>query len=103
MAVDSMVSGGCVVSGSQVRHSVLFSDVRLNSFSEIENTVVLPNVTIGRHCRIRNAVIDQGCQIPGNTVIGEDPAKDAERFHVTDEGVTLVVPEMLGQEIYHAR
>lgn len=103
MAVDSMVSGGCIVSGALVRHSVLFSDVRVNSYSHVENTVVLPEVNIGRDCRIRNSVIDQGCHIPNGTVIGEDPLADAERFHVTEGGITLVVAEMLGQELHHAR
>ena len=83
--------------------TVLFSDVRVNSYCHIEDTVVLPNVTIGRDCRIRKAVIDQGCVIPKATVIGEDPVADAKRFHVTEGGVTLVVPEMLGQELYHVR
>jgi len=103
MAVDAMVSGGCVVSGALVRHSVLFSDVRVNSYSQVEDTVVLPDVNIGRNCRIRKAIIDQGCRIPKETVIGEDPVKDAERFYVTESGIVLVVPEMLGQEIYHVR
>jgi len=103
MAVDSMVSGGCVVSGALVRHSVLFSGVRVNSYSTVEDTVVLPDVDIGRHCRIRKAVIDQGCRIPEGTIIGEDPAQDAERFHLTEEGVVLVVPEMLGQKLHYVR
>lgn len=103
MAVDSMVSGGCVVSGAQVRHSVLFSGVRVNSYSQVDDTVVLPNTDIGRHCRIRKAVIDQGCRIPEGTVIGEDPAQDAERFHLTEGGVVLVVPEMLGQRLHYVR
>lgn len=103
MAVDSMVSGGCVVSGASVRHSILFSHVRVNSFSHVENSVVLPEVEIGRHCRIRNAVIDQGCKIPEGTIIGEDLERDAEHFHVTEGGVVLVVPEMLGQEPHSVR
>jgi len=103
MAVDSMVSGGCVVSGALVRHSLLFSNVRVNSFSRVEDSVVLPGAEIGRHCRIRKAVIDQGCLIPEGTVIGEDPVADAKRFHVTDGGVTLVVPDMLGQKLHHVR
>ena len=103
MAVDSMVSGGCVVSGARVRHSLLFSHVRVNSFSQVDDSVVLPDVNIGRHCRIRKAVIDQGCIIPKGTVIGEDPKQDAERFFVTPNGVTLVVPQMLGQELHYVR
>jgi glucose-1-phosphate adenylyltransferase len=103
MAVDSMVSGGCLISGAAVRHSLLFSNVKVNSYSLLQHAVVLPDVEIGRHCRIQKAVIDRGCQIPAGTVIGEDPEKDAERFHVSPGGVVLVIPEMLGQEMHHVR
>ncbi|MCF6209636.1 MAG: glucose-1-phosphate adenylyltransferase [Gammaproteobacteria bacterium] len=103
MAVDSMVSGGCVVSGALVRHSLLFSNVRVNSFSTVNDSVILPNVEIGRHSCIKKAIIDQGCKIPEGSVIGENPAEDAKRFHVTPNGVTLVVPEMLGQELHYVR
>ncbi len=103
MAVDSMVSGGCVVSGALVRHSLLFSNVRVNSYSTVKDSVVLPGVEVGRHCHIEKAIIDQGCKIPEGTVIGKDPAEDARRFHVTPNGVTLVVPEMLGQELHYVR
>lgn len=103
MAVDSMVSGGCLISGAVVRRSVLFSNVRVHSFSEVEEAVVLPNVEVGRNCRIRRAVIDKGCSIPPGTVIGEDLAADSKRFHVSDGGVVLVTPEMLGQELHYAR
>ena len=103
MAVDSMVSGGCVISGSYVRNSLLFSNVRVNSYSRLEDSVVLPDVNIGRHCRITRAVIDRGCEIPEGTVIGEDPVADAERFHVSEGGVVLVTPEMLGQVIHYVR
>jgi len=103
MAVDSMVSGGCVISGTTVRHSLLFSNVKINSYSVLEHVVVLPDVEIARHCSVRNAVIDKGCRIPEGTVIGEDHARDAERFHVTQNGVVLVTPEMLGQELHHVR
>ena len=103
MAVDSMVSGGCVISSATVRHSLLFSNVKVNSYSVLQHAVVLPDVEIGRHCRIQNAVIDRGCNIPAETVIGEDLARDAERFHVSPGGVVLVTPEMLGQELHHVR
>lgn len=103
MAVDSMVSGGCVISGATVRHSLLFSNVKVNSFATVENSVVLPEVEVGRHSRITQAVIDKGCQIPPHTIIGEDPAADAERFYVSPGGVVLVTPEMLGQELHHVR
>ena len=103
MAVDSMVSGGCLISGATVRHSLLFSNVKVNSYSVLQHAVVLPDVDIGRNCSIQNAVIDKGCQIPAETVIGEDAKQDAERFHVTPGGVVLVTPEMLGQELHYVR
>lgn len=103
MAVDSMVSGGCLISGATVRHSLLFSNVKVNSYSGLQDAVVLPDANIARHCRIHNAVIDKGCRIPSKTVIGEDPVQDAERFHVTPGGVVLVTPEMLGQELHYVR
>ncbi len=103
MAVDSMVSGGCIISGAQVSHSLLFSHVRVNSYTTVENSVILPDVDIGRHCRIRNAVIDRGCQITEGTVIGEDPEADANRFLLSPGGVVLVTTDMLGQERNYVR
>lgn len=103
MAVDSMVSGGCVISGAKVKDSLLFSNVRVNSYSEVDHSVILPDVNIGRNCRITKAVIDRGCDIPEGTVIGEDPVADVERFYVSEQGVVLVTPEMLGQVIHHVR
>ena len=100
MAIDSMVSGGCVVSGSLVRHSLLFSNVRVNSYSEIEDSVILPNAIIGRNCRIKKAIIADDCKVPEGTIIGEDPVADARRFYISEGGVVLVTPEMLGQ-VYH--
>ena len=102
-AIDSMVSGGCLISGATVKHSLLFSNVRVHSYALVEESVVLPKVEIGRHCRIKKAVIDKGCKIPPGTVIGEDPVADAERFHVSEGGVVLVTPEMLGQELHYVR
>ncbi len=103
MAVDSMVSGGCIISGSTVRHSLLFSNVRVNSYCTVEDSVVLPDADIGRNCRIKNAVIDKRCMIPDGTVIGEDPEADAKRFTVSPKGVVLVTPEMLGQVTNYVR
>lgn len=103
MAVDSMVSGGCVVSGALVQHSLLFSNVKVHSYARVVDSVVLPNVDIGRHCRITKAVIDKGCRIPPGTVIGENLEQDARRFYVTQGGVVLVTAEMLGQELHHVR
>ena len=103
MAVDSMVSGGCIVSGASVRHSLLFSNVCVESYAQVEDSVILPDVVISQGARIRRAVIDKGCDIPGGMVIGENPEDDAEHFYVTEKGIVLVTPEMLGQELHHVR
>ncbi len=103
MAVDSMVSGGCVISGSIVRRSVLFSNVHVLEGSAIEDSVILPDVRVGRDCRIKRVVLDKGCNIPAGTVIGEDREHDARRFYITDAGIVLVTPEMLGQDPHHVR
>lgn len=103
MAVDSMISGGCIVSGAVVRHSLLFSNVVVNSYSSITDSVVLPDVTIGTRCRLHKVVVDKGCVIPDGTVIGMDHTEDTQRFHVTPGGVVLVTPEMLGQSLHHVR
>ena len=95
MATNSMVSGGCIVSGAYVKQSLLFSSVTVDEGSEVIQAVVLPQVKIGKHCRITRAIIDKRCVIPDGTIIGEDHAEDAKRFKVTDEGVVLVCPHML--------
>jgi glucose-1-phosphate adenylyltransferase len=100
-AIDSMVSGGCIVSGSTLRNSVLFSNVRVHSFCEISEAVVLPDVTVGRRARLKRVIVDQGCRIPEGLVAGHDPEEDRKRFHVTDKGVTLITPGMLGQYQQH--
>lgn len=94
-ALDSIVSGGCVISGAEIRYSLLFSQVQVHSYSQVEESVLLPEVDIGRNCRIRRAVIDRGCRLPEGTVIGEDREADAARFRVTDKGIVLVTAEML--------
>ncbi len=94
-ATNSMVSGGCIVSGASVRQSLLFSSVTVDEGTEILKTVVLPGAKIGKKCRITRAIIDKRCRIPDHTVIGEDHADDARRFTVTEEGVVLVCPHML--------
>ena len=103
MAVDSMVSGGCIISGGSLKHSLLFSNVRVDSYSHVEDSVILPDVDIGSDCRISKAVIDKGCRIPPGTIIGEDPKEDARRFHVSPGGIVLVTPEMLGTSIRYVR
>ncbi|MCK4492438.1 MAG: glucose-1-phosphate adenylyltransferase [Methylococcales bacterium] len=102
-AVDSMVSGGCVISGSKITHSLLFSNVRVNSYTHVKDSVILPSVEIGRHCRITKAIIEKGCNVPEGTIIGEDRAEDERRFEVSKEGVVLVTATMLGQGRYRAR
>ena len=99
-AYDSLVSGGCVVSGATVRGSVLFSHVCVHTGTEVERSVILPDVDIGRHCVIRNAIIDRGCRVPEGTKIGVNPTEDAINYRVTESGVTLVTAEMLGQTIH---
>lgn len=102
-ALDSMVSGGCVISGSTVRRSLLFSNVRVNSYGLIEDSVILPNVEVGRHARLRKVVVDKNCSIPPGLEAGFDPEEDRQRFHVTENGVTLITPEMLGQQFHRTR
>ena len=101
VAFDSLVSGGCVVSGSCIRRSLLFSNVRVHSYCNIEDTVVLPDVEIHRHVELKNCVIDRYCTLPTGLKVGFDPARDRERFFVTERGVTLITPEMLGQDMHH--
>jgi glucose-1-phosphate adenylyltransferase len=103
MAIDSMVSGGCIISGAEVRHSLLFSNVVLDAGTSLRDCVVLPDVEIGKNCRLRKVVIDKFCRIPDGMVIGENPKEDAERFYVSPEGVVLVIPEMLGDRRRYVR
>jgi len=100
MAVDSLVSGGCLITGSTVRHSVLFSNVRVHSYSVVEDAVILSDVEINQNCRIKRCVIDKGTIIPEGTVIGENRADDEKRFYVSENGIVLVTPEMLGQKLH---
>ena len=95
MAVDSMVAGGCIVSGAIVRHSLLFPRVRVNSYAEVTDSVLFPGVEIGRNCNIKKALIDRDCVIPEGTKIGFDADADRERFYVSPGGVVLVTPAML--------
>jgi glucose-1-phosphate adenylyltransferase len=104
MATDSMVSGGCVISGSQVKSSLLFSNVRVHSYAKISSSVILPDVEIGRNARLNKAIVDRGCTIRPGMVIGEDNEQDkANGFRVTDKGVVLVTPDMLGQSTHEHR
>ena len=87
-----------------MNQSLLFSDVKINSYSLVEKSVLLPDVVVGRHCRINRAIIDRGSHIEDNTQIGVHPDIDRERgFRVTDTGITLVTPDMLGQDLHFTR
>ena len=94
-AVSSLVSGGCIVSGAALSHSLLFTGVRAHSYSNVENSVVMPYVDIGRSARLRNVIVDRGVQIPPGLVVGEDPLLDAERFRRTEQGICLITQAML--------
>jgi glucose-1-phosphate adenylyltransferase len=100
-AIDSMVSGGCIVSGSTVRNSMLFSQVRVHSFCTINESVLLPDVEVGRGAMLSRVLVDQGTKIPPGLSAGIDPEEDRKRFHVTDKGITLITPSMLGQNLRH--
>jgi glucose-1-phosphate adenylyltransferase len=102
-AIDSLVSGGCIVSGSTVRRSLLFSKVRVHSYCTVEDSVILGDADIGRNSVLRRAVIDKHCRLPAGTRIGVDLDEDRQRFHVTANGVTLVTPDMLGTPVHHLR
>jgi glucose-1-phosphate adenylyltransferase len=95
LAINSMISGGCIISGAVVRESLLCSSVMVDEGSEVSRAVVLPRVEIGRACHIQDAIIDEGCVIPHGTVIGRDRENDRRHFHITDNGVVLVTPAML--------
>jgi len=95
-AVDALVSDGCIVSGALVRRSILFYGARVGEGSVVEDSVVLPNVVIGRRVRLRRTIIDKQCVLPDGFEAGVDAAQDRARFHVTERGVVLVTPQMLG-------
>ena len=103
MAVDSLVSGGDIISGALVRHSLLFSRVHVHSYAEIEDSVILPDVHIGRRARLRRVVMDKHCRVPDGVTIGYDIEADRKRFHVSENGIALVTPEMLGQQAHRVR
>jgi glucose-1-phosphate adenylyltransferase len=104
MATDSMVSGGCVISGATVKHSLLFSNVRVHSYAEITDSVILPDVDIGQNAKIHKAIIDRGCTIEEGMVIGHDHEEDKKRgFRVTEKGIVLVTPDMLNQNTHLSR
>jgi glucose-1-phosphate adenylyltransferase len=102
-AFDSMICDGVIISGATVRHSILSTNVRVNSWALVEDSVILPDVNIGRHAKIRRAIIDRGCEIPPGMTIGYDLEEDKKRFDVSPGGIITVTPDMLGQKIHFAR
>ncbi|WP_299909626.1 glucose-1-phosphate adenylyltransferase [uncultured Paracoccus sp.] len=97
VAISSMVSGGCIISGTEVRNSLLFTQVHTNSYAVLDHAVVLPHVVVNRSARLTKCVIDRGVQIPAGLVVGEDPVEDAKFFRVTDKGTTLITKEMVAK------
>jgi glucose-1-phosphate adenylyltransferase len=89
-ALDSIVSAGCIVSGGAVRYCILSPDVRVNSYTEVDSSILFSHVNVGRHCRIRRAIIDRDVHIPEGTTIGFDPEADRQKYFVTDSGITVV-------------
>ena len=96
-AIDSLISGGCIISGATVKRSLLFSSVGVHSWASVEDSVVVPGAIIGRHAVIKRCIIDKYCRIPEGMAIGVNPEEDRKRFHVSPKGITLVTAEMLGQ------
>jgi glucose-1-phosphate adenylyltransferase len=94
-AVSSLVSGGCIISGASLRRSLLFTGVRVNSYSSVENAVIMPYVSVGRGAHLRNVVIDRGVEIPEGLIVGEDPELDAQRFRTTESGISLITQPMI--------
>lgn len=103
LAIDSLVSGGCIVSGSTVRRSLLYSNVRVNSYCTIEDSVILPNVDISRDVTLKKVIVDKNCMIPDGLQVGVNPEADKKHFHVSPNGITLITPDMLGQTVHRSR
>jgi glucose-1-phosphate adenylyltransferase len=89
-ALDSIVSNGCIVSGGLVKNSILSPDVRVNSYSEIDSSILFTHVSIGRHCRVRRAIVDRDVHLPEGTTIGYDAEADRQRYFVTETGIIVV-------------
>ena len=90
VALDSITSGGCIVSGGKVRRSILSPRVRINSFAMVEDSILFDDVNVGRYCRIKNAIIDKHVQVPPRTEIGYDIDSDRKKFAVTDSGIVVI-------------
>lgn len=96
VAIESIVSGGCIISG-ELNRSLLFSNCRVHSHAIVNWSVLLPNVTVGRNVRLERVIVDRGCELPDGLVAGEDPEADARRFNRTDSGVVLITRPMLAR------
>lgn len=94
-AVSSLISGGCIISGTEIRNSVLFTQVHTNSYASLDHCVLLPHVSVARSARLKNCVVDRGVQIPDGLVAGHDPKEDAKWFRVSEGGVTLITKPMI--------
>jgi glucose-1-phosphate adenylyltransferase len=94
-AMASLVSGGCIISGGTVRNSLLFTNVRLHSYCDVEGAVILPNANVGRAARLTKVIVEKGVRIPPGLVVGEDPVEDAKRFRLTPKGVCLITQPMI--------
>jgi len=102
-AIDSLVAGGCIISGAKVKRSVIFFNTHIETGSYVKDSVILPKIHIGKNCTIKNCVIDKGTVIPDNFEVGVDIEKDRERFLVTDEGIVLVTPGQMNQRLHFER
>jgi glucose-1-phosphate adenylyltransferase len=102
-AVDSLVSGGCIISGATVRRSLLYSNVHVHSYSNVEDSVILPNVQVARNVTLKRVVVDKNCVIPEGLTVGVDHEEDAKSFYVSENGITLITPDMLGQNVHQMR
>ncbi len=99
-AIDSLVSAGCIISGARVKRSIIFSSCRVGEESLVKDSVILPKVQIGKNCTITNAIIDKSCRIADGLEIGVNPEEDAKLYHLTEKGIVLVTPGMLGQDLF---
>ena len=90
LVLDSVVSNGCIISGGRVQRSILSCNVRINSYSQVYDSIIMEGVDVGRHAKVRRAIIDKDVEIPAGMVIGYDPEQDRKRFHVTESGIVVV-------------
>jgi glucose-1-phosphate adenylyltransferase len=92
VATESIVSMGCIVSGSEVHRSILCPNVRVHSYCDIQDSILLPGAVVRRHSRIRRAIVDRGVEVPRGAIIGYDPVEDRRRHTVSEGGVVVVTP-----------